>query len=55
MVSDIIVVVQNKKLPLEKKQKKNISSYKVNRVNLNPVNFGYLSTDDRLKVSDNKK
>ena len=54
MVSEIIVVVQNKKLPLEK-TKKNISSYIVNRVNLNPVNFGYHSTNDRLKGSDNKK
>ena len=25
----------------------------VNRVNLNPFNFGYLSTDERLKGNDN--
>ena len=31
---------------------RNIISRIVNRVNLNPVNFGYLSTDDRLKGND---
>ena len=25
----------------------------VNRVNLNPVNFGYLSNDDQMKGNDN--
>ena len=32
----------------------NIISSIVNRVNLNPVNFGYLSPNDRLKDNDTK-
>ena len=31
---------------------RNIIRSILNRVNLNPVNFGYLSTEDRLKGTD---